>query len=103
MPLNGRYASSRTTSTITPRQRLAHHWFWLRHTITMRCARPHHLAPEDTGAGSTIYREWGHWTIRPVAGWRSHRWITPPLRATRAIPASNHDAATQWALDVLGI
>ena len=101
MPItNGRYASRKTS---TPRERLAHHWFWLRHRASVLLARPGRLTPEDNGAGHTVYREWGHWTVRPVAGWRSHRWITPPTHATRRVSGSNHDAACEWAMTVLGI
>jgi hypothetical protein len=64
-------------------------------------ARPGRLTPADTRVGYTIYREWGHWTVRPVAGWRSHRWITPPTHATRSVP--DHDSACEWAADLLGV
>jgi hypothetical protein len=54
-------------------------------------------------ADYAMYREWGRWTIRPVTGWRSHRWITPPTHATRAIAHDDHDTASDWAADLLSI
>ena len=103
MPLtNGRYGSLQGRS-ITARQRLGMRWRWLRHSVGLWLARPNRLAPGDTGAGTTLHREWGHWVIRPVSGWRSRRWITPPLHATRHVPASDRDGALYWGMDTLGL
>lgn len=59
--------------------------------------------PEDTGGGFQVRREWGCWTVRPCRGWRSVLWLTPPLHATRRLPASDRDDAGLWAARVLGI
>jgi hypothetical protein len=101
MPIStGRYAAYTPGSR---RAALAHRWSWLRHSVRLLLARPHRLAPEDTGTGYAMYREWGRWTIRPVTGWCSHRWITPPTHATRAIAHDDHDEASDWAADLLNI
>jgi hypothetical protein len=102
MPItSGRYATYWAASTSW--QRLARRWLWLKASVRTLCARPNRLAPGDTGVGSSLYREFGYWTIRPVAGWRSHRWVTPPTHATRDVPGTDHDAACDWAIAVLGI
>ncbi len=102
MPLTtGRYCEIRLD---TRRARLAHRWRWLRESVrVLLLTRPHRLDPTDTGAGYTMYREWGHWTVRPVTGWRARRWITPPTHATRTIARDDRDAACDWAADLLGI
>ncbi|WP_148310583.1 hypothetical protein [Nocardia otitidiscaviarum] len=55
------------------------------------------------GAGYPVRYEpvWG-WTVRPEFGWRSHRWM-PPLHWTRRIPRSEQEAATDWALERMGL
>ncbi|WP_454199614.1 hypothetical protein [Nocardia sp. Marseille-Q1738] len=62
--------------------------------------------PCDPGSRTTgfpIRREFGGWAVRPDRGWRSIRWITPPLHFTRAIPAGDADAAADWALERMGL
>jgi hypothetical protein len=85
----GSYADSGRPATL--RSRL----FWLRTNITGFWLA-HRRHPEDTGAGTVMYREWGAWVVRPCRGWRQWRWITPPLHATRSIPAAQRDAALDW-------
>ncbi len=100
MPVTtGRYAP-RTLHTLADRAN--HRWFWLRHNAA-RILRPARLDPRDNGGGYTLHREWGRWTLRPVTGWRSLRWITPALHATRTIPGRDRDAACDWGLNVLGL
>lgn len=94
----GRYAERPVSS---PRAKLAHRRFWLQHTLAW--LRPARLDKCDTGAGYVLGREWGRWTLRPVSGWRSLRWITPPTHATRGIPGTDRDAACDWSMDVLGV
>jgi hypothetical protein len=99
----GRYAA-RTTHTLA--DRVNHRWFWLRHTLchtATRILRQGRLDPRDSGGGYTLHREWGRWTLRPVTGWRSLRWITPAPHVTRTIPGHDRDAACDWGLNVLGI
>ena len=67
-----------------------HHSSWRRH-------------PEDTGAALGLHREWGRWTVRPSRGWRSLRWVTPPVHATRDIAARDKDDAVIWAAHQLGL
>lgn len=43
------------------------------------------------------------WTIRPDRGWRSRRWITPPLYVNRQISAADRDGAADWAMDTLDL
>lgn len=50
-----------------------------------------------------LRREFGAWTVRPDRGWRSRRWITPPLYINRQIPAADRDGAADWAMDKLDI
>jgi hypothetical protein len=61
------------------------------------------LDERDNGAGYTLHREWGYWTLRPVTGWRSLRWITPPPHATRAILGHDRDAARDWGMKALNL
>ncbi|MBB5159413.1 hypothetical protein [Saccharopolyspora phatthalungensis] len=73
---------------------------WLKiHTVT--AAQTRRLHPDDPGLGETLHREWGRWVIRPVRGWRSWTWITPPLHANRSIAAADRDAAVDWMMEVL--
>lgn len=64
--------------------------------------RQHHRSDRDAHA-YPLLREYGGWTIRPARGWRSVRWITPPMHYTRAIPAADRDAACDWGMEKLGI
>jgi hypothetical protein len=96
----GRYADIGLASR---RARLAHRWRRFRESVRVLLARPYRLAPQDTRVGYTMYREWGHWTVRPVTGWRARRWITPPIHATRAVPRDDRDTACDWAAELLGI
>jgi hypothetical protein len=101
MPITtGEYAPR---TIMSRRELLAHRWFWLRHNVALLMQRPWRLDESDTGVGHALYREWGYWTVRPVAGWRSRRWITPPMHATRCIPGADHDAAIEWSMERLGI
>lgn len=94
MPLtNGRYAETGRPPTLRSRA------FWLRHNIGVAVGRLR--APRSLGYD--LYREWGAWVVRPASGWRSWRWITPPTRATRSIPARDRDSALGWSADELGI
>ncbi|QIS15911.1 hypothetical protein [Nocardia arthritidis] len=45
----------------------------------------------------------GWWTVRPVRGFRSRRWISKPIYATRAIPGDDREAALTWMGKQLGI
>lgn len=101
MPItNGRYGA---LPGLSRRQRMTLRGRWLRHWVSLQLARPSRLPPEDTRVGHVLYREFGCWTVRPVAGWRARRWITPPTHATRAIAGDEGDAACDWAGEVLGI
>ncbi|MGV9615165.1 hypothetical protein [Nocardia xishanensis] len=63
------------------------HRLWL-----LRQPRHH---PDDTGDGYAVHQEFGRWTIRPNSGWRSHRWLTPPIHSARTEDAAlNYAAAT---------
>jgi hypothetical protein len=95
----GRYA---THNAGTLAGRTTHHWRWLLHTAS-RFTRRWRLDERDNGGGYTLHREWGHWTMRPVTGWRSLRWITPARHTTRTIPGHDRDAACDWGLKVLGL
>lgn len=53
----------------------------------------------DVKFGHIVRREYGGWVIRPGRGLRRLRWVTPPVAFTRAIPATDQDAATDWAMD----
>lgn len=61
------------------------------------------LDPRDNGGGFTLHREWGAWTMRPVTGWRSVRWITPPPHSIRSIPGDDRTAAIDWGVKALGL
>jgi hypothetical protein len=58
---------------------------------------------ESIGSSYPVRREFGGWAVRPSRGWRQYRWVTPPLHFTRSIPAGNEDAATDWALERMGM
>ncbi|WP_157172877.1 hypothetical protein [Nocardia exalbida] len=97
MPVTtGRYAS------LDQPLSLRHRWGWLRHNTAM-WLRARRLDPRDNGGGYTMRREWGAWTLRPVTGWRSIPWVTPPVHATRSVPATERDAALDWHAEQLGI
>jgi hypothetical protein len=102
MPLtHGRYME---VPDLSRRQAIAFRLRWLHgRALGFFLYPPWRRHPEDTGAGHTIHREWGHWTVRPASGPRSWRWITPPTHATRTIPSDDRDAACDWALKVLDI
>jgi hypothetical protein len=87
----------------TLRERIAHRWSWLRHSIWVLRQRPWRLTEEDTGGGYVMHREWGRWVLRPVRGWRSVRRVTPPTHATRAVPADDRDAALLRFGEILGV
>ncbi|MFI6364257.1 hypothetical protein ACIBG0_16065 [Nocardia sp. NPDC050630] len=74
-------------------------WYWLRRDIEVLTER---LAP-SAGTGYPVRREFGGWAVRPLRGWRRWRWITPPMYYTRAIPASDENAALDWGMERLGI
>ncbi|MBB5915262.1 hypothetical protein BJY24_004129 [Nocardia transvalensis] len=59
--------------------------------------------PKGARRGAPILREWGAWVVRPGRGWRRIRYVTPPLHATRSIPADNQDAAVDWAIERIGV
>ena len=90
----GRYATY-NAGTLT--SRAAHRCRWLLRTV-VRIAGRGRLDERDNGGGYTLHREWGYWTLRPVTGWRSLRWITPAPHATRAIPGHDRDAAGDWGM-----
>jgi hypothetical protein len=94
--LNGSYAPIQ----LPIRGRIAHRWFWLR-THLRDSAQSWWMRMRDNAGGYLVHREWGRWTMRPAGGWRSIRWITPPTRTTRAVPAGDHDAAVDWFMDRL--
>ncbi len=94
----GRYA---TYSAGTLASRAAHRYRWLVRSV-VRIAGRGRLDERDNGSGYTLHREWGRWTLRPVTGWRSLRWITPPPHATRAILRHDRDAACDWGMKALG-
>lgn len=100
MPLtNGNYG----TIDIPSRWgRLKHRWYWLRANLRFLLTHPRHH-PEDSRVGYTLHREWGVWVVRPASGWRSCRWITPPVHATHSVPRNDRDAALEWAMTILGI
>lgn len=102
MPLTrGRYMP---VPGLTRRQVIASRLRWLRGTVLgFFLYPPWRRHPEDTGGGFQVRREWGYWTVRPNRGWRSVRWVTPPVHATRHIPRSDHDDAWIWGTEVLGI
>lgn len=50
-----------------------------------------------------FWREYGGWAVRPDRGWRSVRWVTPPLYYTRKFAASDDSGAADWAMEKLGI
>ncbi|AHH19633.1 hypothetical protein NONO_c48490 [Nocardia nova SH22a] len=91
MPLTqGRYADSSEH----------HRLFWLRHHVG-RLFRSLSRDPRDDGGGYTMHREYGAWVLRPVSGWRSLRWITPPADSVRSVP--DRDAALDHYAAKLGI
>ncbi|WP_157107824.1 hypothetical protein [Nocardia amikacinitolerans] len=50
-----------------------------------------------------LNRELGWWTVRPMLGWRSRRWVSKPTYATRAIPGDDLSAAKDWMRAALEI
>ncbi|MEU4455958.1 hypothetical protein ACFV24_12365 [Nocardia fluminea] len=74
-------------------------WRITRLFMDLRARREHR---SDPGA-FRVRREYGGWTIRPMHGWRSLRGIAPPLAYTRRIPATDKDAACDWAMERQGI
>lgn len=68
--------------------------FWWRYHLT-RVLTSHRRAPGDSGAGTTLGREWGGWAIRPRRGIRRYRWAVP-LAYTRSIAAGDDRAAIAW-------
>jgi hypothetical protein len=94
--LNGSYASMRQPTG----RRIAHRWFWLS-THLRDSAQAWWVRMRDTAGGYVVHREWGRWAMRPAGGWRSIRWVTPPTRTTRSVPASNRDAALDWFMNRL--
>lgn len=88
----------------TRRERIASRLRWLRgNVLGFFLHPPWRRHPEDTGGGSHVCREWGWWMVRPCRGWRSVRWVTPPLHATRNIPRTDRDTAVLWAAHRLEI
>lgn len=61
------------------------------------------LHPGDSGGGYTLHHEWGRWTIRPVKGWRSRRWISVPLHTNRAVAKGDRDRALDWMARTLNL
>ncbi|WP_328660324.1 hypothetical protein [Nocardia salmonicida] len=70
-------------------------WRLTRLAMALRDRREHR---SDPGA-YPLRREYGGWTVRPFSGWRSVRGVTPPLAYTRHIPATDRDAAIDWAME----
>jgi hypothetical protein len=95
----GRYA---TYSAGALASRINHRWRRLLRTV-VRIAGRGRLDERDNGAGYTLHREWGHWTLRPVTGWRALRWITPAPHTTRTIPRHDRDAASDWGMKTLDV
>ncbi|WP_433655049.1 hypothetical protein ACQPW1_29505 [Nocardia sp. CA-128927] len=76
-------------------------WFRLRFNLRYRFRRALR-EPGYTGEKQcNPSREYGGWVIRPAAGWRRLRWITPPLHYTRAIPADDTYGVGSWMLEKL--
>jgi hypothetical protein len=96
---SGRYATRPAGSLVDS---ATHHWRWLA-LAAIRFVGRARLDQRDNGGGYTLHREWGRWTLRPVSGWRSLRWITPAPHATRTVPGHDRDAAGDWGLKVLGL
>jgi hypothetical protein len=83
------------------RQTWAQRWFWLRRDLGVLMDR---LSPYPGDRPAyPLRRELGGWTLRSAQGWRQWPWITPPLHYTRAIPAEDAGAATDWAMERMGI
>ncbi|MFQ6326160.1 hypothetical protein ACLMAL_08485 [Nocardia sp. CWNU-33] len=61
------------------------------------------LHPDDTGEGYVLNREMGWWTVRPVTGSGSRRWISKPKYATHSIPGNDREAALTWMGTLLGL
>jgi hypothetical protein len=95
----GRYA---TYSAGTLTSRATHRCRWLLYAASRFTGRGR-LDERDNGGGDTLHREWGRWTLRPVTGWRSLRWITPAPHATRTIPGHDRDAASDWGMKTLDL
>jgi hypothetical protein len=82
--------------------RANHHLRWLRPAAVRTVGRVRR-DERDNGGGYTMHREWGRSTLRPLSGWRSLRWITPPPHATRTIPGHYRAAAGNWGMKILGL
>lgn len=65
--------------------------------------RTKRLHPDDKGGGYTLHRELVWWTIRPVSGWGSRRWVSKPTHATRSIAKDDREAADDWLIAALGL
>jgi hypothetical protein len=102
MPLTqGRYVP---VFVLTRRERFAFRLRGLRGTVAgFFLYPPWRRHPEDTDGGFQLRREWGFWMVRPNRGWRSVRWVTPPVHATRHIPRTDRDAAGLWGAHRLGL
>lgn len=77
-----------------------HRLFWLRHNAG-QLLRSQRRDPGDAGGGYTVHREFGAWVLRPVSGWRSLRWVTPPVSSTRSV--SDRESALDWYSAELGL
>ncbi|MBF6367571.1 hypothetical protein IU469_17840 [Nocardia puris] len=73
---------------------------WLRRR--MIAVRDRRLYRSDR-PGFPLWREYGGWAVRPDRGWRSVRWVTPPLYYTRRFTAADDSGAADWAMEKLGI
>ncbi|WP_280332589.1 hypothetical protein [Nocardia wallacei] len=73
------------------------------HRIRFRLWVARQPLPAGARRGAPLLREWGAWVVRPGHGWRRVRYITPPLHATRRIPATDQEAAVDWAAARLGL
>ncbi|WP_036504843.1 hypothetical protein [Nocardia aobensis] len=77
-----------------------HRLFWLRHNAG-QVLRSLRRDPRDEGGGYTMHREFGAWVLRPVSGWRSLRWITPPVDKVRSV--RDRDAAADYYAAKFGV
>ena len=72
-------------------------------TRALARVRSSRLAPGDNGGGYVLHREWACWTLRPMSGWRSVRWVSAPPYSTRQVGRDDREAALDWMASVLGI
>lgn len=102
MPLTtGKYAEY---TPATRREAIRHRLFWIRHNIgTFLLEVRDGLSADTSAGGSYLCRDWGAWMVRPTYGFRSRRWISLPLRATRSISRDDRDRATDWFIDTVDI